>query len=169
MRNLQFDHDALDQCTKKFNVEVHGIPECEGENLADIIIKIGQKISVDITSEDIDIVHRLRKKTPTTKPIIVRFNSYRMKREFYQARFDLKTTKISEIIESVRHEVEAGIYINDNLAQRRQERLVKARKMRKAKNLVRVWTVDGKVFVRKTEEPRPVRISEDWDLENLAT
>ena len=41
--------------------------------------------------------------------------------------------------------------------------------MRKAKKLVRVWTVDGKLFVRKTEESRPVRISEDWDLENLAT
>ena len=74
MRNLEFDHDAPEQYTRKFNVEVHGIPECEGENLADIIIKIGQKISFDITSQDIDIVHR--KKTPTTKPIVVRFTSY---------------------------------------------------------------------------------------------
>lgn len=169
VRNLEFDHDTLEQYTRKFNVEVHGIPECEGENLADIIIKIGQKISVDITSQDIDIVHRLRKKTPTTKPIIVRFTSYRKKREFYQARFNLKTTKISEIIASVQHEVEAKIYINENLTQRRQELLAKARKMRKAKKLVRVWTADGKLFVRKTEESRPVRISEDWDLENLAT
>ena len=169
VRNHEFDHDALEQYTRKFNVEVHGIPECEGENLADIIIKIGQKISVDITSQDIDIVHRLRRKTPTTKPIIVRFTSYRKKREFYQARFNLKTTKISEIIASVQHEVEARIYINENLTQRRQELLAKARKMRKAKKLVRVWTSDGKLFVRKTEESRPVRISEDWDLENLAT
>ena len=169
VRNLEFDHDTLEQYTRKFNVEVHGIPECEGENLADIIIKIGQKISVDITSQDIDIVHRLRKKTPTTKPIIVRITSYRKKREFYQARFNLETTKISEIIASVQHEVEAKIYINENLTQRRQELLAKARKMRKAKKLVRVWTADGKLFVRKTEESRPVRISEDWDLENLAT
>ena len=126
---------------------MHGIPECEGENLADIIIKIGQKISVDKTSQD-DIVHRLRKKTPTTKPIILRFTSYRKKREFYQARFNLKTTKISEIIESVQHEVEARIHINESLTQRRQGLLAKARKMRKAKNLVRVWTVDEKVSVR---------------------
>ena len=160
VRNLEFDHDALEQYTRKFNVEVHGIPECEGENLADIIIKIGQKISVDIISQDIDIVHRLRKTAPTTKPIIVRFTSYRKKREFYQARFNLKTAKISEIIESVQHEVEARIYINENLTRRRQELLAKARKMRKAKNLVRVWTVDGKVFVRKTEESRPVRITD---------
>ena len=81
----------------------------------------------------------------------------------------MKTTKISEITESVQQEVEARIYINENLTQRRQELLAKARKMRKAKYFVRVWTVDGKVFVRKTEESRPVRISEDWDLENLAT
>ena len=126
---------------------MHGIPECEGENLADIIIKIGQKISVDKTSQD-DIVHRLRKKTPTTKPIILRFTSYRKKREFYQARFNLKTTKISEIIESVQHEVEARIHINESLTQGRQGLLAKARKMRKAKNLVRVWTVDEKVSVR---------------------
>ena len=29
--------------------------------------------------------------------------------------------------------------------------------------------VDGKIFVRKTEESRPRRISEVWDLEELAT
>ena len=72
----------------------------------------------------------------------------------------MKTTKISEITESVQQEVEARIYINENLTQRRQELLAKARKMRKAKYFVRVWTVDGKVFVRKTEESRPVRITD---------
>ena len=81
----------------------------------------------------------------------------------------MKTTKISEVTESIQHDVEARIYINENLTQRRQELLAKARKMRKAKKLVRVCTADGKLFVRKTEESRPVRISEDWDLENLAT
>ena len=42
VRNLEFDHDAPEQYTRKFNVEVHGIPECKGENLADSIIKIRQ-------------------------------------------------------------------------------------------------------------------------------
>ena len=97
----EFNHDALEQYVSKFNVEVHGIPECEGENLADIIIKIGQKISVEIIFQGIDIVHRLRNKTSTTKSIIMRFTSYKEKRKFFQARFNLKTTKISEIIQSV--------------------------------------------------------------------
>ena len=29
VENLEFDHDTLEQYTRKFNVEVHGIPECE--------------------------------------------------------------------------------------------------------------------------------------------
>jgi len=55
VQSLQFNHDALEQYTRKFNVEVYDIPECEGENLADIFIKIGQKISVDLSFNDIDI------------------------------------------------------------------------------------------------------------------
>ena len=73
VENLEFDHDTLEQHTRKFNVEVHGIPECEGESLREIIIKVGQKISVDISDDDIDFVHRLYRKPPANKPIIVRF------------------------------------------------------------------------------------------------
>ena len=90
VENLEFDHDTLEQYTRKFNVEVHGIPECEGENLREIITKVGQKISVDISDDDIDIVHRLYRKPPAKKPIIVRFTSYKKKREFYKGRFNLK-------------------------------------------------------------------------------
>ena len=37
VRCLEFNHrdDALEQYTRKFNVEVYGIPEYDGENLAD--------------------------------------------------------------------------------------------------------------------------------------
>ena len=59
MEMLEFDHDLLEQYTRKFNVEVHGIPECEDENLSDIIIncKVDQRASVDIARQDINIIH----------------------------------------------------------------------------------------------------------------
>ena len=166
VQTLEYDHDSLEQYTRKFNVEIHGIPEREGENLQDIVIKTGQKMSVDVTIQDIDIVHRLYRKFPAIKTIIVRFTSYKKKREFYQSRFNLKETNIAEII---RGDVEARIFINENLTQYTQELLAKARKKKKANKLYRVWTVDGKIFVRKTEESRPVRISEVWELDELAT
>ena len=130
VENLEFDHDTLEQYTRKFNVEVHGIPECEGENLREIITKVGQKISVDISDDDIDIVHRLYRKPPAKKPIIVRFTSHKKKREFYKGRFNIKDTNLSGIFGSVLSDSEARIFINKNLTQRRQELLAMARNMK---------------------------------------
>ena len=169
MQTLEYEHDALEQYTRKFNIEIHGIPEYEGENLQDIVIKTGQRMSVDVITEDIDIVHRLYQKSPAIKPIIVRFTTYKKRREFYKSRFNLKEANTTEIIGSTQGDTEGRIFINENLTQYRQEILAKARKMKRANKIYRVWTVDGKIFVRKTEESRPRRISEVWDLEELAT
>ena len=166
---LEYEHDALEQYTRKFNIEIHGIPEYEGENLQDIVIKTGQRMSVDVITEDIDIVHRLYRKSPAIKPIIVRFTTYKKRREFYKSRFNLKEANTTEIIGSTQGDKEGRIFINENLTQYRQEILAKARKMKRANKIYRVWTVDGIFFVRKTEESRPRRINEAWDLEELAT
>lgn len=45
VENHEIGHDTLKHYTRIFNVEVHGIPECEGGNLREIIAKVGQKIS----------------------------------------------------------------------------------------------------------------------------
>ena len=169
VENLEFDHDTLEQYTRKFNVEVHGIPECEGENLREIVIKVGQKISVDVSDNDIDIVHRLYRKPPANKPIIVRFTSHKKKREFYRSRLNLKNTNLSGIFGCGCFDSEARIFINENLTQKRQELLASARNMKRARKLNQVWTVDGKIFARKKEDSRPVRINDRWDLENLAS
>ena len=166
---LEYEQDALEQYTRKFNVEIHGVPEYEGENLQDIVMKIGLKMSVDVTTQDIDIVHQLFRKSQAIKPIIVRFTLYKKRREFYKGRFHLKETNLTEITGIAQGYADGRIFVNKNLTQYRQEVLAKARKMKKANKIFRVWTVDGKIFVRKTEDSRPVRISEIWELDEPAT
>ena len=41
--------------------------------------------------------------------------------------------------------------------------------MKKVNKIFRVLTVGGKIFVQKTEDSRPVRISEIWELDEPAT
>ena len=166
---LEYEHDALEQYTRKFNVEIHGVPEYEGENLQDIVMKIGLKMSVDVTTQDIDIVHRLFRKSQAIKPIIVRFTLDKKRREFYKGRFHLKETNITEITGIAQGYADGRIFVNKNFTQYRQEVLAKGRKMKKANKIFRVWTVDGKIFVQKTEDSRPVRISEIWELDEPAT
>ena len=166
---LEYEHDALEQYTRKFNAEIHSVLEHEGENLQDIVMKIGLKMSVDVTTQDIDIVHRLFRKSQAIKPIIVRFTLYKKRREFYKGRFHLKETNITEITGIAQGYADGRIFVNKNLTQYRQEVLAKGRKMKKANKIFRVWTVDGKIFVQKTEDSRPVRISEIWELDEPAT
>ena len=68
------NQDSLEQYTRKYNVEIHGFTEQQDENLKYIISSIAGKLNVNIRSQGIDILHRLYRKPPTVKPIIVHFS-----------------------------------------------------------------------------------------------
>lgn len=59
---VEIKYDNLEQYTHKFNLDIHGIPEQEEGNVENII-KLGQLPGVNISGDDVDIVHTLRKKT----------------------------------------------------------------------------------------------------------
>ena len=167
MQALEYEHNALEQETHKFNAEIHSVLEHEGENLQDIVMKIGLKMSADVTTQDIDIVHRLFRKSQAIKPIIVRFTLY--KTRIIQRQIPFERNEYYGDHWNCTRLADGRIFVNKNLTQYRQEILAKARKMKKANKIFRVWTVDGKIFVRKTEDSRPVRISEIWELDEPAT
>ena len=159
---LEFEHDALEQYTRKYNIEVHGVPERSDENLEELITSIADKLGASVTAEDLDIVHRMYAKPPRVKPIIIRFKSYGKKSEFYQARFQLRNTDLSAIIPG--QNGNTSIFINENLTTRRRELFGKVWKLKKDKNFHRVWTVDGKIFLRKTAGGRSFKINNEDDL-----
>ena len=90
LSDLESKQDDIEQYTGKFNLGIHGFPENEDEDLADSIIKIGEHTGVIVTREDIDIVHRMKRKSRNLpRPIIVRFRSYGIKSKLYNARRNL--------------------------------------------------------------------------------
>lgn len=48
-------HDDLEQYTRKHNLEIHGIPEVEDENLCGQVVKLGNLLNVSIQRSEIDI------------------------------------------------------------------------------------------------------------------
>ena len=69
-------HDDLEQYTRKFNLKIHGIPEKNDENPEDIVLDLAKLMEIDLTYDDIDIIHRLNKGQKSPRPIIVRFSNY---------------------------------------------------------------------------------------------
>ena len=74
VNQLEEARDDLNQYQRKHNLEIHGIPEKEEEDLEAIVEELGKVLDVEIEYSDIDIVHRLPSKL-VPRPIIVKFKS----------------------------------------------------------------------------------------------
>ena len=156
--------DDLEQYTRKHNLEIHGISETQEENIPEKIIKLGKILNVHISNNDIDICHRMatRRTNGDPRPIIVRFISYRAKNELYRARKLLKSVSLNNYFHNKK-----AVYINENLTSYRRDLFAKVRKFRKDNQWHSARTIDGKIFVRKSQSDQVKRIYGVEDLKNI--
>ena len=96
-----YKNDSLDQYIRRENLRIYGINESTAaEDDAAIVLKdiaIANELKGDLGDNDIQRVHRLGKK-PTKpnsqpRPIIARFQSYKKRMEFFQAKSSLKKSE----------------------------------------------------------------------------
>ena len=136
LHELNSKHDDLEQYTRKYNLEIDGIPEVHGEDLEDVVIKLTRSIEADAGHEDIDIVHRFKKGKRQPNPIIVRFNNC------YYGRRKLRKVNFRHISGSQK------IYINENLTSQRTALFKTVRDTKRLRQGWKVWTTDGKICVK---------------------
>lgn len=175
---LQQQIHALEQYNRLENVIVFGLPEtfadvsrrslgsadatheessnsvCETQFIQLCQEKLGVAVSVD----DICTAHRLPKDSSVQgpRPMIVRFNNRRIRRNVMAAR------------KKLREYPNCKIYINEHLTQRNSKILAEARKMQKEKRIAGAWTYSGKVYIKKLSpdgsQPETVLINSLEDL-----
>ena len=89
IHDLEEKYDDIEQYSRKFNLEIHGIPERKEEDVTQIILDLAEAIDADVREEDIDICHRLYKAEGKARPIIVKFTND-SKYEMYSKRLRLR-------------------------------------------------------------------------------
>ena len=127
--DLELQHDSLEQYKRKYNIEIHDVPERKDENLPDLTTSVASKFDVDIQRHEIDIIHRLNRKSSAIKPIIERFTTHGKRQELCQARFKLRDTDLSSILLGL-EEKSHSLHINENLTSKRKELLGMVCKLR---------------------------------------
>ena len=143
--------DDLQQYTRKHNLEIHEIAEIAVENIAENIIKLGKVVNVHISPDDIDICHRMETRNNSgPKPIIVRFKSHKTKNELFKARKHLKSVSLKQYFRATN-----AVYINENLKSRRRKLFAEARKFKNDNRWQSAWTMDGKIFIKKSKQDQP--------------
>ncbi|XP_066913836.1 putative leucine-rich repeat-containing protein DDB_G0290503 [Clytia hemisphaerica] len=137
--------NSLEQYGRKEMINIFGIPRKVNEDTDDIVLRIAERLDMELYLEDIEISHRTS--TKEKAPIIVKFNSRRMRNEMWDARWDLKhfTTK------DIGFQEENSIFINESLTEHNREIFKDAwNKLKKPGYFERVTTIDGITYAWKT-------------------
>lgn len=151
----------IEQYSRINNVELKGIPCTQGEDCTAIVKAIGTKVSCAISDTDIDVIHRVPTKAGTSQNIIARFCSRSKKQEFIsKARKARLNTNDLDFPGPENYPV----YINDHLTPDNKRLFAKALAIKKEKGWLHLWTDNGHIKTRQTNDSRVFRIASEADL-----
>lgn len=166
---LKTQVEYLNQRERSNNLEICGIPEKRGENIIEIIKKIGNVVGVSISQDDIVSGHRVarfRGEGPALpKNIIVKFSSGNKKRDVLNAAKTRRNPGLSAVDMGFSQEVK--IFINEHLSPFYKLLHKKAREFCKAANYKYCWVKDMKIFVKKADDSRAVAVEDEMILSRL--
>ena len=124
---------------------------------------------------DVDLSerHRIGRKRGA-KPILVKFVSHKVKSRIYKARTNLKAVSVQSLFpgSSISMVSETtprpmGIYINENLTPYCKEMMSLAVEKRHDGKINKVWTLDGKIFIKTTPTGNPRQMFSLEDVKEL--
>lgn len=136
---LESQLEELAQYSRRNCIVLHGLPLQTKETKEDtdqlVIDTIKNKMGIRFSKHDLDRSHRL----PTPKqPIIVKFLSHNLKSLVYNSKKKLKGS---------------NLLVTEALTPKRRDCLSKLASLRKEKKILSYWTMDGKIFFTKPDEP----------------
>ncbi|XP_031336946.1 uncharacterized protein LOC116166219 [Photinus pyralis] len=151
----------MEQYARSNSVEIRGVPELQGENILSVILQVGKSVGFSVNKNMIDACHRLAKnpnKPSEPRAIILKFISRLDKHEFMKCRKIKRHVTVQDL-----GELFAGvsnvnpnslIYINESLTGENKVLFGKARTFAKQDNIKYVWTRDGKLLMRKSDNTK---------------
>lgn len=157
IQQLKASVNDLEWRSRKFNVEVHGIPVTDKENLITKLNEVAKSVSLsELTATDVDAVHRLPSRQDKVPGIIVRFSQLSLRDRWIEKRKVLRN-------------MHSDVSICENMTVQNRKLLRDVREWANANDYRFAWHANGKVFVRKQENESAVVIRCTTDLDKLSS
>ena len=158
------DLNDLEQYGRRDCVEVSGISREENEDTESLILKLGSILEIDVEAKDVQACHRLGKKQDA--PIISKFVNRKTATAFLKAKKRVKKPINGESLGLKTHS-QCKVYINESLTKQNKELLYLVRGRKKEKNWKYVWSRNGTIYARKSDESDFIRINNEKDIEKI--
>ena len=144
----EVDAENLKRYLRRDLLEIHGVPVLEGEDTNGIVKQVTHSAS-ELNESDISISHRLPVNEGSIPPIIVKFTRRDKRDRIYSLKRNLSTKSALDL----GFRQESRLFINESLTQKCRELLKEVKSFKRNKHFKFVWTKQGKVFLRKVEDP----------------
>ncbi|XP_037268899.1 uncharacterized protein LOC119160770 [Rhipicephalus microplus] len=155
IQKLRQHLNYLEQYSRRQNLEIHGIPHSQGEQLLGKLNNLAKQLNLaELTPANIDGLHRLPPKPGKEPAVLVRFVSCATRNEWMAKKGYLKSSK-------------SDVYFLDNLTAENRKLLWLMRARAQEKHYQFVWQKEGKMFVRKAQGERAIRIECQTDLDKI--
>ncbi|XP_046662764.1 uncharacterized protein LOC124355645 [Homalodisca vitripennis] len=156
---------ALEQYSRKNNVEVNGIPETPREDVVGLVRDVGAALGVEIQESDISTAHRVpsfgKDRLP---PLIVQF-SRRFIRDTVLGKYkDKKGLTARQINSAFSDKI---VYVNEHLTPDNKIFLSKLKVNCREIGYQYAWCKEGKFFVRKCQGDRCIKVDSYDELNKL--
>lgn len=156
---------ALEQYSRKNNVEVNGIPETPREDVVGLVKDVGAALGVEIQESDISTAHRVPSfKKDRPSPLIIQF-SRRCTRDTVINKYkDKKGLTARQINPAFPDKI---VYVNEHLTPDNKIFLSKLKVKCREIGYQYAWCKEGKFFVRKCQGDRYIKVDSYDELNKL--
>lgn len=168
---IETDYYTEQQLKLQQYLTIHGVPQQKNNELVSTIIKIGETLNVKITPENIKSHRTINNKNrQNSSPIIViELNNIEIKK---QMQINFKNNGPIIAAQILKHTVNTNkehqkIYINDYLCTHVKKLLEQTKKIQQKCNLKFVWSKNGSVYARRTEEAPIIKIRNFNDIKEI--
>ncbi|XP_059045767.1 uncharacterized protein LOC131841464 [Achroia grisella] len=166
-RQLISTINTNEQRNRQLNIEIVGVPEFTNENIKDSVIKIVNRLGMDIQASDVLQVNRITPKIKLqgrSRVIVAKLNSKLLKDNIIsRARKTRLTTKDIDLPGEQKH-----IFINEHLTPYNKQLLKKSKDLAKVKKYQFVWIKNGSIFIRKDDTAHAIQIFTEEDLKKIS-
>ena len=154
VQKLEKGLDDLNQYGRRQSIRLNNVQIADEVDCEKAVLDILNKALPDdqnISASDIDRCHTIGKANKKgNRQVIVKFQSYKIKAKIYDARFNLR-----------------NIYMTEDLSPKNQALFGDLVKLRRAKKVTKLWTIDGKIYAKAHNLQPKVRITCGSDIDKM--
>uniref|UniRef100_A0A8D8SSS6 FP protein C-terminal domain-containing protein n=1 Tax=Cacopsylla melanoneura TaxID=428564 RepID=A0A8D8SSS6_9HEMI len=164
VNQMEISVDEMDQYSRIKNIQIDGVPVTRDEDLKEVVKTMGQKIEVNIKSEDIDAIHRIPSRSNANpEPIVVQFVTRQMKENVVKKSKEKRVCTDDLNMQCANKPV----FVNEHLTRKRKNIMFEARKLKNEKNYKFLWSRNGKILIKKNETSITIQLNSLDDLAKI--